>query len=425
MDRILPPSPGDDKRNVPRSGHTERKSGGLGADVSPAHPCPVCGKPDWCTWYADGDAVFCQRATSGGKPSKGGKPGRTIQRAEWRHAASAPEPGAAKPKRSKPRDVSDPTYQPYVDHWTAIARDCAENLTDEYRALLADEFGIPVGALDLVAGIGAYDEYEADIGFWSDDLRKRITNFPVPPLTASNAVYTFPERDGRGNIIGGSTRHHVAGKKFLHEGARGLTLPAKFDPTAPALHIVEGASDTLAMLAAGLMAVGRPSNVGGIEYLADFILRDVPEGMRVIWWGENDRKADGRWPGNTFPEAQKIAKMIGRPVGYVRPPEPHKDVRATLIRMEVPWLDRGQLLENDALSRVETYGAKKPISCPALMPEVAPAKEDTTDDNGEYGIPAYDLIPERMEFLSRESIPRESIDSRDKKSETNTLTYIR
>jgi hypothetical protein len=29
--------------------------------VSRTHPCPVCGKPNWCLVSADGTAAICQR----------------------------------------------------------------------------------------------------------------------------------------------------------------------------------------------------------------------------------------------------------------------------------------------------------------------------------------------------------------------------
>jgi hypothetical protein len=32
--------------------------------VSGAHPCPVCGKPDWCLTSADGTAAICARVES-------------------------------------------------------------------------------------------------------------------------------------------------------------------------------------------------------------------------------------------------------------------------------------------------------------------------------------------------------------------------
>ena len=35
--------------------------------VSRNHPCPVCGKPDWCIISSDGTAVICPRIEEGSK----------------------------------------------------------------------------------------------------------------------------------------------------------------------------------------------------------------------------------------------------------------------------------------------------------------------------------------------------------------------
>jgi hypothetical protein len=33
--------------------------------VTPAHPCPVCGRPDWCSLSADGTLAACRRVEAG------------------------------------------------------------------------------------------------------------------------------------------------------------------------------------------------------------------------------------------------------------------------------------------------------------------------------------------------------------------------
>jgi hypothetical protein len=60
--------------------------------------------------------------------------------------------------------------------------------------------------------------------------------------------------------------------------------------------VVEGASDVLAAAAMGVYAVGRPSNTGGVEQLAELLRTDR---RVVVIVGENDEKADGRIPGWT------------------------------------------------------------------------------------------------------------------------------
>lgn len=150
-------------------------------------------------------------------------------------------------------------------------------------------------------------------------------------------LLAFPERDGQGAIVGYSCRYRDGRKKAI--GRRGLCIPRALTPTSHihegAIYLVEGASDTLALLAMGRNAIGRPSNTGGGDYLIDFIRRL----QKVRWWGipeivvvgENDRKADGRdlWPGRdgAYRIAHRLADELGIDVQIAFPPTGNKDVR--------------------------------------------------------------------------------------------------
>jgi len=79
---------------------------------------------------------------------------------------------------------------------------------------------------------------------------------------------------------------------------RGLTLPSGWKEMADPILIPEGLSDVLAGLTVGLSAIGRPSNSGGVEYIAQLCRH-----RQVIVLAENDRKPDGRWPGKEGAEA--------------------------------------------------------------------------------------------------------------------------
>ena len=49
--------------------------------------------------------------------------------------------------------------------------------------------------------------------------------------------------------------------------------------------------------------------------------------------GENDRKADGTWPGDPAPFAGELARRLRRAVGRQLPPEGCKDAREYVIRL--------------------------------------------------------------------------------------------
>jgi len=80
-----------------------------------------------------------------------------------------------------------------------------------------------------------------------------------------------------------------------------------------------------------LAGIGRPSAAGGAELLAD-LLSDTPDKRPIVVLGENDAKPDGKWPGRDGAKtvARKLARLLGRQVRWVLPPDFAKDVRAWL-----------------------------------------------------------------------------------------------
>jgi hypothetical protein len=203
--------------------------------------------------------------------------------------------------------------------WEGTARDYAENLDDGGKQALAAELGVPVQALAVVPGLGR----GADKGgcFW-----------------------TFPEAgfDGEDLAVVGITRRYCGSgqKKALTGSKRGLALPIGWLGHDGPLLVPEGWSDVLALVHAGLATVGRPSATGGANLLAEFLSRVPAAGFAsegadpraIIVLAENDRKADGRWPGRdgATAVAQILADRLGRRVGIAFPPDGTKDARVWL-----------------------------------------------------------------------------------------------
>src|SRR5262249_1332132 len=101
--------------------------------------------------------------------------------------------------------------------------------------------------------------------------------------------WLIPERDAAGSVVG-LIRRYANGAKRQYPGShRGLT----FDPGAASNGLLlapEGPSDVAAAFTLGLDAIGRPSNLGGADLLAQRLAPAVRAGLEVIVLAENDRK---------------------------------------------------------------------------------------------------------------------------------------
>ena len=156
-----------------------------------------------------------------------------------------------------------------------IAEECRGRLTPALRGELAAALGLPASALAALPMLG-----------WAAEGPHREPRGPC---------WTFPEVDAAGNVVGVVCRYRDGRKKAWPGGGRGLTVPAGWHGGDGPVFLPEGPSDVLA-LAAGLAAVGRPSNMGGVEGLAG-LLCGLPAGRPIVALGENDAKQSGEWPG--------------------------------------------------------------------------------------------------------------------------------
>ncbi len=283
--------------------------------VSRQNPCPICDGPDNCTVSTDGGAVYCGRVADGSKRENGGGQFLHILREDWRERDWTPPPF---PKRV--------TARPSCRDFRSVA-DAGFSHPDaaQKRFELAGQLGVEPTSLERL-GVG-----------W--DTPKRC-----------QSRWTTPERDATGKVIGVSTRRIGGGKGFVPGGKRGLTYSDDWQSGNGPILLVEGGSDTAALLSLGLSTLGRPSNVGGVELLAE-LLRDVPDERELIVVGENDRKVHDElkpaarerhksdcdwcstcWPGKfgAIRTAKKLSQLLCRKVGWCLSPDDTKDAREWL-----------------------------------------------------------------------------------------------
>jgi KaiC/GvpD/RAD55 family RecA-like ATPase len=188
-----------------------------------------------------------------------------------------------------------------VSDLLANAMRCTAALTAEQRDALVDQLGITAEALTRLR-----------LG-WHGGL----------------STYTFPMRDEHGRVIGLRTRNADGRKRAVKGSANGLFIPADLS-ARDTLYIVEGPTDTAAMIDCGLSAIGRPSNNAGENLVVSYIREHTPAAVVII----TDHDTRPRTAQATAAAADRLATRLVPLVGEVRvmqPPAPHKDVRAWRI----------------------------------------------------------------------------------------------
>ena len=241
--------------------------------------CPICEKPDWCTFLADGGVAHCMRVSSEKAVASGGWIHRLNgEAAAWR-APSKPEPERA------PID------------WLSLC--------SEYRAALephdiAYALGVTVDSLDRLWA-GWAPKYDA---------------------------VAFPMRDGKMRIVGVRLRR-ASGRKFAVPGSRNaLFIPSGRVPNE--VWVCEGPTDCAALLSRGVYAIGRPSNTGGLVDAKHFLEEAMPN--RVIVLVDNDPPGTHA-RASTLEGAMQLIEALPHGMAELkRPPPEFKDAREWLTK---------------------------------------------------------------------------------------------
>ncbi|TWU12079.1 hypothetical protein CA54_08970 [Symmachiella macrocystis] len=288
--------------------------------VSHGDPCPVCGKPDNCSVSNDRKVLWCGRVSDGALRMNAG--GQYLHRLDDDPYDRNPPP----PVRIRPSTRSTSPTQ----DWPALAERFA-NGAEEHRQRLANQLGVTATALASLS-----------VG-WN------VERF----------CWTFPERDASGQIIGIATRRRDGSKIRMKGGRSGLTYATDWNAGAGPILLVEGGSDTAALLTIGLNTVGRPSNCGGVDHLVG-LLSGIDQKREIIVIGERDEKLDGKWPGRdgAVRTAKRLADELERPIAWALPPDNAKDARGWLNVMPELPVDR---LADLFVSGLETTVISPPI----------------------------------------------------------------
>lgn len=287
--------------------------------VSRDRRCPICGKPDWCLIATEGNAAICQRVPSDKKCDKDAGYLHRIGEPRNKRMTTTTKP--------KPKDTTD---------WAKTVERLARGIQNADRRILDATLGLPPGTVERFMPL---------VGFNGDDV--------------NGQCWTIPMVNGAEQVVGVSRRYTKGGKKSL--GNNGLFVPVGWRDMPGPVFVVEGASDVLAMAAAGLCAVGRFSNNGGVGMLTA-LLHDLRPGRLIVVVGERDEDDEtGLWPGLAARTVADELRRALRPVRMVKwalPPEGAKDARDYLANWPdaVRWQERGEALRRELIENAVVAG---------------------------------------------------------------------
>lgn len=284
--------------------------------VSKSKPCPICERPDWCVRSADGGVVICMRIASH-RESKGKQGG-------WIHKIGHEDSGGL----TAYIPPSKPQKKISYEEWADLAlKHYKHEEASKMRAALARNLGVSEESLRLLCVGWGYDE-------WRDLEYSTWPQFtPYRQVTGIVRRYNSPVTDSGGNKLhmpgGGPGLHFVKYGSNLGEGP---------------LCIVEGGSDVAALVTLGVPAIGRPSNLGGVDMLGKMLKKCKRE---IIVIGERDRKPDRPGTAPSCPSdctgcnwcypglfgaktaAEELLELLpGRKISWAMTEDKYKDSRA-------------------------------------------------------------------------------------------------
>lgn len=249
--------------------------------VSRACPCPVCGRPDWCSVSADGKLCVCMRQAEGAKKRSANGGYVHVLRDDhfhWEHA----------------------TVRRVRIERQRCGRADLDCLARQYQAAM-DPAVLQALTDSLVLSATSLGRLETG---W--DPRRR--------------AWTFPMRDQAGHVLGIRLRFCDGRKMSVAGGHEGLFLPDGISFAQPLL-FPEGPTDCAALLDLGFDAVGRPSCSGGVRHCVELIRTHWPLDVVVV--------ADNDEPGQRGAESLALALLaVARSVRVIQPPDGIKDARA-------------------------------------------------------------------------------------------------
>lgn len=248
--------------------------------VSRKRPCSICGKPDWCTFTADGRLVCCMRTQSD-------RPAHNVM-GGWLHRLDGGKQAAWRQE-----ERTAPAQHPPTANLAQRYAQWASRTGAELRRTHAEALGVSPQALAALEVAWA-PEHRA----WSSS-KGRFVLLP--------AAWAWPMVDVERNLVGIRLRTE-SGEKFAEPGSQVGLFWSRGVPgdQTDTLLICEGPTDTAALMGLGYDAIGRHSCTGGMEMLAELFSRDRRHAVIVA----DDDAPKPRPDGTTWKPGQEGAERL-------------------------------------------------------------------------------------------------------------------
>jgi hypothetical protein len=249
--------------------------------VTRAAPCPICGKPDWCSVSEDTTAALCMRMSEG-----------AVRAVDMPHGIGHVHELGAGVRPASPVPMVSSIPQMALDCGAILARWRQDTEVSLLQACAAS-LSVQVNSL-----IRLDCTWSRHYGAWA-----------------------FPMHDDRRRVIGIRLRTQDGRKWSVRGSHSGCFIPSGLDSRSTLL-ICEGATDTAAALSLGYAAIGRPSCSGGAEILVDLLKAGRRRAVVIV--------SDHDPPGKAG--ARDLAERIVAHCGSLRVIDtaPHKDLRQWL-----------------------------------------------------------------------------------------------
>jgi hypothetical protein len=232
---------------------------------------------------------------------------------KWRtFAAPASEPLAWPGRRRPTVGLGSLFVWAKREGWTPprrTAESMAEQADRYQQALLA----CPEMLTELASRLEVTEDILQRLGVgWKDENFRQDRD---ETWVDDGPAWTFPVASGSGEIIGIQRQFldETVEHRMVPGSKSGLHVPAGWECIPGPVLIPESVRDVAYLIAAGGCAIGRPAVTSGVDHLAR-LLRGVDRSIVVI--AEDDRTADGRWPGKkrAVADARELATRLGRRV---------------------------------------------------------------------------------------------------------------